>query len=258
MSGALPFRLYTRKELDVVEAAVGERCAAWLREWGLADGEVHASVCPVSLADISAAKWLTAGVGWPAMSDQPGFFARVCLGADKSRAAIESSDLAASTTRAARDALAAAISGEDAAPAYAGLKEGGLLDPVFSATGALRAELRHGDQVLTVLLSAEQAARWLPKPGLPAAHGPISLRSLSLDGQVELEVRASPAQFSIEDLGSLRPGDVIRLDQKAGTPFDLRLASGELLGRAQYGLHQGQPSVKVRRADKAINKSGKA
>ncbi|OQS08090.1 hypothetical protein B0T37_21800 [Chromobacterium violaceum] len=258
MSGALPFRLYAQHELDAVAAAIGERCAAWLREWGLVDGEAQVSVCPVSLADISAGRWLTAGAAWTAMSDQPGFFTRVCLGADKSRAAIESSDLAVSVVRAARGALAAAISGTDAAPAYAGPREGSRLDPVFSATGALRAELRHGDQALVALLSAEHAACCLPERALPAELEPVSLRSLPLDEWVELEVRASPAQFSIEDLGSLRPGDVIRLDQKTGMPFDLRLQSGELLGRAQYGRHQGQPAVKVLRADKAINKSGKA
>ncbi|WP_046156403.1 FliM/FliN family flagellar motor C-terminal domain-containing protein [Chromobacterium vaccinii] len=259
MSRALPFRLYARKELDAVEAGIEKRYSAWLREWGLADGEAQVCVRPVSLADASAGKWLMAGGAWPAMSDQAGFFARVCLGVDKSRAAIEGSNLAASAIRAARDALAAAIAGADAPQkAYDDPRDGGQLNPVFSSTGALRAELRHADQTLVLLLSADQAKCWLSAPRQAAALEPILLRSLPVDGLVELEVRASPAQFSIEDLGSLRPGDVIRLDQKAGTPFDLRLQSGELLGRAQYGLHQGQPSVKVRRADKAINKSGKA
>ncbi|MBA4707104.1 FliM/FliN family flagellar motor switch protein [Aquitalea aquatica] len=254
MSGVLPFRLYTQKELNIVEAVVGERYETWLLEWGLVDREVQVSVSPVSLADVSAAKWLTAGVDWPAMSGQPGFFGYVCFDSDRSRAAIESSGLAVSVTGAAQDALAAAVVGKVAAPVFAGLKEGGQLDPLFFATGALRVALCYGDQILSVLLTEEQVARLLPRQALPVVLGPVSLSSLPIDGQIDLEVRASPAQFSIEDLGSLQPGDVIRLDQKVGVAFDLCLQSGGLLGRVQYGLYQGKPSVKVFRDDKIINK----
>jgi flagellar motor switch protein FliM len=104
-----------------------------------------------------------------------------------------------------------------------------------------------------VLLSPQQAASVLPAKAAPEALEPLKLRDLPLEQQVELEVRAAPARLSLADLDSLRPGDVLRLDQKADGVFELCLPDGMALGRAKYGLDQGRLAVKVARMARPIN-----
>jgi len=257
MSVALPYRLYAGAELAQIESRMRERCAHWLRDWSIAEGEVEVELRPAALSDLAGLEWLDGGEALPAMAndaDADGFFSALCLGVKKSRAALEASGVAGPVLDAARLALGRqllAVGGDcryQAKPA-----RGADLSPLYSVVGALCLQCRVAGQTLSVLLSPQQAASVLPAKAAPEALEPLKLRDLPLEQQVELEVRAAPARLSLADLDSLRPGDVLRLDQKADGVFELCLPDGMALGRAKYGLGQGRLAVKVARMARPIN-----
>ncbi|POZ63773.1 FliM/FliN family flagellar motor switch protein [Chromobacterium alticapitis] len=262
MNAVLPYRLYAHSELAAIESGARERCAGWLDGWSMAGGELDVSARAVSLPDLAGMAWLAGEDALPALADDTdacAFFAGVCLGVKKSRAALSESALALSALNAARAALGRALTGAAPDGGYGETPlRGEDLSPLFSAVGAVRLELRVAGLTLTALLSAGQAAGLLPVSASLAALPSVSLRSLPLEREVELEVRAAPARLSLRDLDSLCPGDVIRLDQKTGAPFELCLPDGGVLGTARYGSHGGRPAVKVARLSTQINKSGRA
>ncbi|PTU68741.1 MULTISPECIES: FliM/FliN family flagellar motor switch protein [Chromobacterium] len=258
MSVALPYRLYAGAELAQIESRMRERCAHWLQDWSIAEGEAQVELHPVALSDLAGLEWLDGGEALPAMAndaDADGFFSAICLGVKKSRAALEASDVAGPVLDAARLALGRQLtvaSGNCRYQAKAG--RAAELSPLYSVVGALCLRLRVAGQALSLLLSPEQAAALLPAKAAPAALEALRLRDLSLEQQVELEVRAAPARLSLADLDSLRPGDVLRLDQKVDGVFELCLPDGMVLGQAKYGLDQGRLAVKVARQARPINK----
>ncbi|OQS40701.1 FliM/FliN family flagellar motor C-terminal domain-containing protein [Chromobacterium haemolyticum] len=255
MSFALPYRLYAESELAQIESRMRERCAYWLRGWSILEGEVDVELRPVALSDLAGVEWLDGGDVLPAMaSDADGFFSAVCLGVKKSRAALAASDMARSVLDAARLALGRQLTAAGDSGGYQSTEVSAAeLSPLYSVVGALCLQLRVADLALEVLLSPEQAAGVLPAKAAPAALESLKLRDLPLEQQVELEVRAAPASLSLADLDSLRPGDVLRLDQKADGVFEFCLSDGIVLGQAKYGLDQGRLAVKVARLARKIN-----
>lgn len=255
---ALPYRLYAAVELAEVESRARARCEQWLQEWAIVESMVEVEARPVLLSDLSGLEWLLGDEALPAMvsdADACRFFSALCLGVNKSPAALDASALAGPVLNAARLALGRHLSAASAACLYRGHSVSAHhLPPLYSAVGALCLSLRIADQALTLLLSPEQVVGLLPLKTAPAALAPLRLRDLPLTQAVELEVRAAPARLSLEDLDSLCPGDVIRLDQKADGLFELCLVDGSILGRAQYGLQHGRPAVKVARLAPPNNK----
>ncbi|OHX12060.1 hypothetical protein BI347_00055 [Chromobacterium sphagni] len=247
---ALPFRLYGHRELARVEEQVLAATSRWLESWSGADGTLQVSATPAQLADVVSSAWLTAGEGQPALradSGLYGFFSQLCFGAEKSRAALAASELAQPVLQAAMESWAAALTQAEQASAYSTEQAGEALAAIYTATGALWLEVRSGSQRLSALVSAACAAKMLPRPAPGPELAPLSLRELRLEGEVALEVYAAATGFTVQEAGTIRPGDVIRLDQRIGDAFELRLKDGSVVGRVEYGVSRARLAVRVAR-----------
>ena len=175
------------------------------------------------------------------------FFSLTCLGVEKDPAGLAGSELAGPVLEEAISSFVASLDEGAVAERASEIMAGEQLVADYVAMGALWLEVFHEQSHLAILLPPGRVAQLLPAPAQLSPLSPLSLGQLSLPDRVELEVYAAPTMFTIEELESIRPGDVIRLDQKAGASFELRLSNGESFGKAGYGVWNGKAAVRVAR-----------
>lgn len=250
MSEVMPFRLYTQTELHLIEEHLQAGTRQWLAGWGHLDvAALQMTATPISLADVENERWQLASAGLPALcagDSLTALLSLACLGQEITTETVARSVLARPVLAAAMGAWAAAICSLDTPCTYADATLPGTeLDSLYTAIGAVLVEVRYRHLSVAMVLPPALVAAMLPAPAVQPVLSPLALNRLGLQGAVGLTVHARATAFTLDEVASVRPGDVIRLDHRVGEPFELRLGQGATLGEVELGHADERLAVKI-------------
>lgn len=250
MSVVMPFRLYTQTELHLIEEHLQASTRQWLAGWGRLDvAALQVAATPVSLADVEVEHWQLAVAGQPALragDDWTALLSLACLGQEISTAMAAGSGLARPVLATALGAWVAEICSLDIPCIYADATlPGTKLASSYTAIGAVMVEVRYHHLSVVMVLPPVLVAAILPIPAAQPGLLSLALSQLGLQDVVGLAIHARATSVALEEVASIRPGDVIRLDHRVGEPFELRLEQGAVLGEVELGHADEHLAVKI-------------
>ncbi|GGY28898.1 FliM/FliN family flagellar motor switch protein [Paludibacterium paludis] len=243
----LEYRLYSDSERQCLNQALDALCRPWLTAWCHSPAVAASVHCEVSGTDVpdSAGAWRAAGSDYPAVLETDrtrDALAALCFGREAAGAMIRSR-LADGVLERAFAALLEVFGGR---AGETGMRwSASTLPAVYRRVGALAAVMPLGDSDIRLRLPAAWVRQHLlvepPREPLPA----IRLATLGLNASVTLRATVPGATLTVQELTSLRPGDVVRLDHPAEGAVELRLKDGTTLACGIYGTFRDQSAVRL-------------
>lgn len=117
--------------------------------------------------------------------------------------------------------------------------------------GGIRCRLHFGDREWSIFLEGEVLARVLrhlgcERPAQMARKGGLASWDQAIQGPaLTLEVRSAPTTISCEQLRELSIGDVVELDHRVESPFEVRTHAGAFAGLGFLGQCHGARAMRA-------------
>jgi flagellar motor switch/type III secretory pathway protein FliN len=256
---ALPWKLYSRSELDAIAASLAPRAQAWGAAW-LPGVDIRLDV-----ADTLARKRLPVPPSLLAMLDENSgsvilaFHARAMPAAllNAATSAIGTPTSASAALHAGLRNTMAGLALRDLLARLMGLPPGSERKPaLFRETGlAAPVQMRGAAPLwLTLWLGQEPWVVWMAQPPntksvsrrsdvRPDALTP-RLQALQ-SRRIRLRVVAGEASLPLSELMRLGHGDVVLLDRRVDAAMSLENTTGATLGRGYLGLSADKPVLQL-------------
>jgi hypothetical protein len=244
---AIAFVLLADATVAAAELAARTALAAWAQAWGV-DGAAELLSCTratraegCAFADTiwrAPEQWHGMRLAWS--EDWIAALHRQLFGSER----IISGSLSAATAAAAQDQLIAAFG-----QAYGGPRESADFYPsAFTpGSGALLLTVRLGHGRMRCLLSSLAVAARFPQLSATPLPALPKVRFASVFGSlhVAMQVKAGAAALRLDELASLMPGDVIRLDHPIDRPLPVNLKEGDRLCDGYLGLQGDRVGIEL-------------
>jgi hypothetical protein len=243
-----PFNLLGRNEHDCLVQHGVRTLESWRDEWLVGELVVSAEI-EQTLPPIRADAWskcfrvgahalrLTLHGGWEASLSA----ALLGVSSGDEAEAMEAESLALGTIDRCLRALAASL-----LPGGSPLLETPPSEFVEEGAVGIRCKFSSG-LVLTFVLSAESIEQLLMSK-LPVARalGGLTPRKEAIGNEtLALHVVLGEAEISLEELRTLAPGDVVRVDRRIGDPLAVQLDNGRTVAGAHLGIKGDHRAIQL-------------